>query len=300
MRKGIILAGGSGTRLYPITVGVSKQLLPIFDKPMVYYPLSVLMLAGIREIAVITTSWDQDRFRRLLMDGSQWGLSLTYISQPSPDGLAQAYMLADEFLDGAPSAMVLGDNLFFGHGLPELLQGADAREAGATVFGYQVADPGRYGVLAFDSAGKVSAIVEKPKDPPSRFAVCGLYFMDGTAPDRARALVPSARGELEIVDLLETYLADGTLQVTRMDRGYAWLDVGTHDSLLDAGNFVRTLIQRQGLQMGSPEEIAFSRGWISADELRSRAALFGNNAYGAYLLDRCVGLQEAGEALDDG
>lgn len=300
MRKGIILAGGSGTRLYPITMGVSKQLLPIFDKPMVYYPLSVLMSAGIREIAVITTPWDQDRFRRLLMDGSQWGLSLTYIPQPSPDGLAQAYMLADGFLDGAPSAMVLGDNLFFGHGLSELLLSASAQEVGATVFGYQVADPGRYGVLAFDSAGDVSAIVEKPRNPPSRFAVCGLYFLDGTAPERARSLVPSTRGELEVVDLLETYLADGTLQVIKMGRGYAWLDVGTHDSLLDAGNFVRTLTQRQGLQMGSPDEIAFARGWISAEELRSRATLFGKNAYGTYLLDRCAGLYEAGEAFDDG
>ena len=300
MRKGIILAGGSGTRLYPITMGVSKQLLPIFDKPMVYYPLSVLMLAGIREIAVITTPWEQDRFRRLLLDGKQWGLSLTYIPQPSPDGLAQAYMLADRFLDGAPSAMVLGDNLFFGHGLSELLLSANAQEVGATVFGYQVADPGRYGVLAFDSAGDVSAIVEKPQNPPSRFAVCGLYFLDGTAPERARSLVPSARGEFEVVDLLETYLADGTLHVIKMGRGYAWLDVGTHDSLLDAGNFVRTLTQRQGLQMGSPDEIAFARGWINGDELRSRAALFGKNAYGTYLLDRCAGLYEADEAFDDG
>ena len=300
MRKGIILAGGSGTRLYPITLGVSKQLLPIFDKPMVYYPLSILMLAGIREIAVITTPWEQDRFRRLLMDGSQWGLSLTYIPQPSPDGLAQAYMLADRFLDGTPSAMVLGDNLFFGHGLSELLLSANAHEVGATVFGYQVADPGRYGVLAFDSAGDVSAIVEKPRNPPSRFAVCGLYFLDGTAPERAKSLVPSARGEFEIVDLLETYLADGTLQVIKMGRGYAWLDVGTHDSLLDAGNFVRTLTQRQGLQMGSPDEIAFVRGWIDADELRSRAAQFGKNAYGIYLLNCCRGVCETGEAVDDG
>ena len=300
MRKGIILAGGSGTRLHPITIGVSKQLLPIFDKPMIYYPLSVLMLVGIREIAVITTPWDQDRFRRLLMDGSQWGLSLTYIPQPSPDGLAHAYILADRFLDGTPSAMVLGDNLFFGHGLSELLLNANAQAVGATVFGYQVADPGRYGVLAFDSAGDVSAIVEKPENPPSRFAVCGLYFLDETAPERAKSLIPSSRGELEVVDLLETYLADGTLQVVKMGRGYAWLDVGTHDSLLDAGNFVRTLTQRQGLQMGSPDEIAFARGWINADELRSRAALFGNNAYGTYLLDRCADLYKAGKAFDDG
>ena len=252
VRKGIILAGGSGTRLYPVTLGVSKQLLPIFDKPMVYYPLSVLMLAGIREIAIITTPWDQEQFRRVLMDGSQWGLSLTYIVQSSPDGLAQAYILADKFLDGTASAMVLGDNLFFGYGLSELLRRARAQELGATVFGYQVADPGRYGVLAFDAEGNVSAIVEKPPVPPSRIAVCGLYFLDGTAPDRAKSLVPSARGELEITDLLESYLTDSTLQVLKIGRGHAWLDVGTHDSLLDAGNFVRTLTQRQGLQIGSP------------------------------------------------
>ena len=299
VRKGIILAGGSGTRLYPVTIGVSKQLLPIFDKPMVYYPLSVLMLAGIREIVIITTPSDQGQFRRLLMDGSQWGLSLTYIVQPSPDGLAQAYMLADKFLDGAASAMVLGDNFFFGHGLPGLLRRADATELGATVFGYQVADPGRYGVLSFDVAGGVSSIVEKPLDPPSRFAVCGLYFLDGTAPERARSLVPSARGELEITDLLESYLTDGTLQVLKMGRGYAWLDVGTHDSLLDAGNFVRTLTQRQGLQIGSPDEIAYSQGWIDVDELRARADLFEKNAYGSYLRDRCAGLYQAGEAVDD-
>lgn len=299
MRKGIILAGGSGTRLYPVTIGVSKQLLPIFDKPMIYYPLSVLMLAGIREIAIITTPQEQDRFRHLLMDGNQWGISLTYIPQPTPDGLAQAYVLSDQFLDGAPSAMVLGDNLFFGHGLTELLLSASAEAVGAMIFGYQVSDPNRYGVLEFDSVGKVCAIIEKPQKPPSRFAVCGLYFLDGTAPERAKSLIPSARGELEIADLLETYLIDGTLQVIKMGRGYAWLDVGTHDSLLDAGNFVRTLIQRQGLQMGSPDEIALARGWINAEELRSRAGLFISNAYGTYLLDRCAGFSEGGETPDD-
>ncbi|MFP4328587.1 MAG: glucose-1-phosphate thymidylyltransferase RfbA [Paracoccaceae bacterium] len=281
-RKGIILAGGSGTRLYPITMGLSKQLLPIYDKPMVYYPLSVLMLAEIREIAIITTPQDQDQFRRTLGDGSQWGLSLSYIEQPSPDGLAQAYLLAEGFLAGAPSAMVLGDNIFFGHGLPELLTGV--RVEGGTVFGYRVADPERYGVVDFDDAGRVRAIVEKPDRAPSPFAVTGLYFLDGTAPARARAVTPSARGELEITSLLEMYLADGALEVRQMGRGYAWLDTGTHGSLLDAGNFVRTLTDRQGQQVGSPEEIAYNKGWIDAEALRARAALFGKNAYGSYLL----------------
>ena len=282
-RKGIILAGGSGTRLYPITIGVSKQLLPIYDKPMIYYPLSVLMLAGIREIAIITTPIDQEQFRRTLGDGSQWGLSLTYIAQPSPDGLAQAYILAEEFLDGAPSAMVLGDNIFFGHGLSALLAEADAHATGGTVFGYRVADPERYGVVDFDTEGKVRAIIEKPPVPPSNFAVTGLYFLDGSAPQRARKVTPSARGELEIVTLLEMYLAEDRLRVCQMGRGYAWLDTGTHGSLLDAGNFVRTLEERQGLQTGSPDEIAFERGWIGADGLRARAKLFGKNDYGDYL-----------------
>ena len=282
-RKGIILAGGSGTRLYPITLGLSKQLLPIYDKPMIYYPLSVLMLAGIREIAVITTPQDQEQFQRSLGDGSQWGLSLTYIEQPSPDGLAQAYLLARDFLAGAPSAMVLGDNIFFGHGLPELLQGADAQGPGATVFGYRVADPERYGVVDFAHDGTVRAIIEKPKVPPSNFAVTGLYFLDGTAPDRAAEVTPSPRGELEITTLLESYLHDGTLKVSRMGRGFAWLDTGTHGSLLDAGNFVRTLEQRQGMQTGSPEEIAYQQGWITAEGLVERARLFGKTDYGKYL-----------------
>ena len=282
-RKGIILAGGSGTRLYPITIGISKQLLPIYDKPMIYYPLSVLMLANIREIAVITTPQDQEQFKRTLGDGSQWGLDLTYIVQPSPDGLAQAYILAEEFLDGAPSAMVLGDNIFFGHGLPERLQAADD-SAGGTVFGYRVADPERYGVVAFDAEGNVQQIIEKPEVPPSPFAVTGLYFLDGTAPERAKQVKPSPRGELEITTLLEMYLADGQLSVQQMGRGYAWLDTGTHASLLDAGNFVRTLSERQGQQVGSPEEIAFGKGWISENELRARAETFGKNDYGAYLL----------------
>lgn len=282
-RKGIILAGGSGTRLYPITMGISKQLLPIYDKPMIYYPITVLMLAGIREIAIITTPEDQDQFRRLLGDGSQWGVSFDYIVQPSPDGLAQAYLLAEDFLAGAPSAMVLGDNIFFGHGLPVLLEAADGRAQGGTVFGYRVADPERYGVVAFDGEGKASAIIEKPSVPPSDYAVTGLYFLDGTAPARAREVKPSARGELEITTLLETYLHDGSLTVERMGRGFAWLDTGTHASLLDAGNFVRTLEQRQGLQTGCPEEIAHNRGWISAEALREQAARFAKNDYGKYL-----------------
>jgi glucose-1-phosphate thymidylyltransferase len=283
-RKGIILAGGSGTRLYPITIGLSKQLLPVYDKPMIYYPLSVLMLAGIRDIAIITTPQDQDQFRRTLGDGGQWGLRLTYLVQASPDGLAQAYLLAEDWLAGAASAMVLGDNIFFGHGLPELLATADVLPVGGTVFGYHVADPQRYGVIDFDAAGQVRAIVEKPAHPPSNYAVTGLYFLDGTAPARAAKVKPSARGELEITSLLEAYLSDGSLTVTKMGRGYAWLDTGTHGSLLDAGNFVRTLEERQGLQTGSPDEIAFLQGWITAAELMARARLFGKNAYGTYLL----------------
>ena len=282
-RKGIILAGGSGTRLYPITVAVSKQLLPIYDKPMIYYPLSVLMLAGIRQIAIITTPVDADQFKRALGDGSQWGLQFTYIEQPSPDGLAQAYLLAEDFLDGAPSAMVLGDNIFYGHGLPELLASADAQDTGGTVFGYQVADPERYGVVAFGPDGRAASIIEKPEVPPSNFAVTGLYFLDGTAPARAKTVQPSPRGELEITTLLEMYLAEGLLSVQRMGRGYAWLDTGTHASLLDAGNFVRTLEERQGMQSGCPEEIAFEQGWISREQLLQQAAVYRKNAYGAYL-----------------
>ena len=282
-RKGIILAGGSGTRLYPITMGVSKQLLPVYDKPMIFYPLSALMFAGIREIAIITTPDDQPQFQRLMGDGSQWGLSFSWITQPSPDGLAQAYLLAEEFLSGDPSAMVLGDNVFFGHGLPELLMQADEQASGGTVFGYRVADPERYGVVAFGKDGRASAIIEKPEVPPSNYAVTGLYFLDGTAPERAKTIKPSARGELEITSLLETYLNENALEVKTMGRGYAWLDTGTHASLLDASNFVRTLEERQGLQVGSPEEIAYSKGWINRAALEERAALFGKNAYGKYL-----------------
>lgn len=284
-RKGIILAGGSGTRLYPITLGVSKQLLPIYDKPMIYYPLSVLMLTGIRDIAIITTPEDQAQFQRMLGDGGQWGISLTYIAQPSPDGLAQAYILAEEFLANSASAMVLGDNIFFGHGLPELLMAADRQTTGGTVFGYHVSDPERYGVVDFDAEGNASAIIEKPEVPPSSYAVTGLYFLDESAPERARRVTPSARGELEITTLLESYLAEGALTVTRLGRGYAWLDTGTHSSLLEAGNFVRTLETRQGMQTGSPDEIAFAQGWIDAKALEARAAQFAKNAYGRFLID---------------
>ncbi|MGJ8583679.1 MAG: glucose-1-phosphate thymidylyltransferase RfbA [Marinosulfonomonas sp.] len=282
-RKGIILAGGSGTRLYPVTTGASKQLLAIYDKPMIYFPLSTLMFAGIREIAVITTPEDQAQFQRVLGDGSQWGLRFEYIVQPSPDGLAQAFILAEDFLDGAPSALVLGDNIFFGHGLPEMLAKADAKETGGTVFGYRVSDPERYGVVGFDDDGKVQSIIEKPEKPASQFAVTGLYFLDGTAPERAKQVKPSDRGELEITTLLETYLDRDELTVERMGRGYAWLDTGTHASMLDAGNFVRTLQKRQGLQVGSPDEIAYSLGWIDRAQLLERAELFRKNEYGLYL-----------------
>jgi glucose-1-phosphate thymidylyltransferase len=282
-RKGIILAGGTGSRLHPITLGVSKQLLPVYDKPMIYYPLSVLMLTGIREIAIITTPQDQDQFRRLLGDGSQWGLAFDWITQPSPDGLAQAYLLAEAFLAGGPSAMVLGDNIFFGHGLPDILADADRQASGGTVFGYQVADPERYGVVAFDAAGQVTSIIEKPARPASNYAITGLYFLDGDAPRLARDVRPSARGELEIVSLLEAYRDRGALAVRRMGRGYAWLDTGTHGSLLDAGNFVRTLQSRQGLQVGCPEEIAWQQGWIDAERLARHAETFGKTDYGRYL-----------------
>ena len=282
-RKGIILAGGSGTRLYPLTIGVSKQLLPVYDKPMIYYPLTVLMLAGIQDILVISTPEDLPQYKRVLGDGSQWGICLSYKEQPSPDGLAQAFILAEDFLDGAPSALILGDNIFFGHGLPEVLAAADAKQNGATVFGYHVNDPERYGVVGFDNAGKVNSIIEKPKEPASNYAVTGLYFVDGSAPERAKKVKPSARGELEITSLLESYLKEDNLTVEKMGRGYAWLDTGTHSSLLDAGNFVRTLTQRQGLQVGSPDEVAFRLGYIGKERLHETAKKFSKNAYGAYL-----------------
>jgi len=283
-RKGLILAGGTGSRLWPITQGVSKQLMPIYDKPMIYYPLSVLMLTGIREIGIITTPQDQAQFQHLLGDGSQWGVQITWLVQPSPDGLAQAYLIAEEFLDGASSAMVLGDNIFFGHGLPELLRSADAQVAGGTIFGYRVADPERYGVVGKDGDGRVTEIIEKPDIPPSNYAVTGLYFLDETAPERARSITPSPRGELEIVTLLEHYLAEDSLRVETMGRGYAWLDTGTHGSLLDAANFVRTLQSRQGMQTGCPEEIAHGAGWIDDAALAALADRYAKTEYGAYLL----------------
>ena len=282
-RKGIILAGGSGTRLYPLTLAVSKQLLPIYDKPMIYYPLTVLMLAKIREILVITTPQDKSKFQLLLGDGSQWGINLKYKTQPSPDGLAQAFILAEDFLEGSPSAMVLGDNIFFGHGLSKLLTTADTHDSGATVFGYHVSDPSRYGVIDLDSDGKAKSIIEKPAVSPSNYAVTGLYFLDGSAPQRAKTLTPSTRGELEITSLLKTYLKDCMLRVEKMGRGYAWLDTGTHSSLLDASNFVRTLTNRQGLQVGSPDEIAYQLKWISKEQLLERVETFDNTSYGEYL-----------------
>ena len=283
-RKGIILAGGSGTRLHPLTRAVSKQLLPVYDKPMIYYPLSVLMLTGIREIALITTPHDQEQFRRLLGDGSQWGLEITYIVQPSPDGLAQAYILAEEFLAGAPSVLVLGDNIFYGDGMQDLLTGAAAETSGGSVFGYRVADPERYGVVAFDDEGRAVSIEEKPEQPKSRYAVTGLYFLDADAPARAKQVEPSARGELEIVSVLETYLNEGSLRVERMGRGYAWLDTGTHDSLVEAAEFVRTIERRQGLKIGCPEEIAFENGWIDQSSLRQLGEELKKTEYGQYLL----------------
>ena len=282
-RKGILLAGGSGTRLYPITMGISKQLLPIYDKPMVYYPLSVLMLAGINEIAIITTPHDNNHYRALLGDGSQWGINLTYIIQPKPEGLAQAFILAEEFLNGSESTLILGDNIFHGDGIRELLQKANNSTAAANIFGYHVSDPERYGVIDFDANGNVKSIIEKPKKPKSNHAVVGLYFLDETAPDRAKNIKPSDRGELEITSLLNTYLEDKSLLMHQMSRGYAWLDTGTHASLLDAGNFVRTLQKRQGLQIGSPDIVAFENGWVSRSELELRSEKFSKNAYGDYL-----------------
>ena len=281
-RKGIILAGGSGTRLYPITMGLSKQLLPIYDKPMIYYPLSVLMLTGIREIAIITTPDDQTQFQRLLGDGSQWGLQLEWIAQPRPEGLAQAYVLAEEFLAGAPSAMVLGDNIFYGHGLTQMLAAADARTE-ATVFGYHVADPERYGVVAFDERDRAVQIIEKPAQPPSNYAVTGLYFLDADAPRRARQVQPSARGELEITTLNDLYLQQGDLDVQLLGRGFAWLDTGTMDSLVDAADFVLMIEKRQGIKISAPEEIGYKYGWISKEKLLESAERYGKSPYGQHL-----------------
>ncbi|MDL5366167.1 glucose-1-phosphate thymidylyltransferase RfbA [Xanthomonas sp. NCPPB 2654] len=282
-RKGIILAGGSGTRLYPITKGVSKQLLPVYDKPMIYYPLSVLMLAGIREVLIINTPHEQALFRALLGDGSQWGMSIEYAIQPSPDGLAQAYLIGRDFVAGKPSCLVLGDNIFHGHGLIDLLGRADARQDGATVFGYWVNDPERYGVAEFDAEGRVIAIEEKPTQPRSSYAVTGLYFYDGNASAYAAALEPSPRGELEITDLNRCYLEAGQLHLETLGRGYAWLDTGTHQSLLEASNFIETIQTRQGLQVCCPEEIAFWKGWINAEQLEALAAPLSKSGYGQYL-----------------
>jgi glucose-1-phosphate thymidylyltransferase len=283
-RKGIILAGGSGTRLYPITQAISKQLLPVYDKPMIYYPLSVLMLAGIREVLIINTPHEQPLFRHLLGDGSQWGMRIEYAVQPSPDGLAQAYLIGRDFVAGQPSCLVLGDNIFHGHGFSEVLQRADARSHGATVFGYWVRDPGRYGVAEFDAAGRVIDIEEKPAQPRSNYAVTGLYFYDGRASDYAAELTPSARGELEITDLNRRYLQEGDLHLEPLGRGYAWLDTGTYQSLLEAATFMETIEARQGLRVCCPEEIAYDNRWISAEQLERLAAPLTRNGYGEYLL----------------
>ncbi len=287
-RKGIILAGGSGTRLHPLTRVISKQLLPVYDKPMIYYPLTTLMYAGIREIMIITTPHEQHLFRQLLGDGREWGLELTYAVQPKPEGLAQAMIIAEEFLDGGPSCLILGDNIFHGGGLREVLRRAAERESGATVFGYWVKDPERYGVVEFDREFRVLSIEEKPPEPRSNYAVTGLYFYDGRAPAFARSLRPSPRGELEITDLNRIYLEQGDLRVERLGRGYAWLDTGTHESLQQASSFIETIEARQGLKVACPEEIAFMQGWIDENALRALAEPLRKSGYGEYLLDILV------------
>lgn len=286
-RKGIILAGGSGTRLYPVTQAVSKQLLPVYDKPMIYYPLATLMLAGIRDILVINTPHEQTLFQRLLGNGSHWGINIRYAIQPSPDGLAQAFLIGREFIDGEPSCLVLGDNIFYGVGLTERVRRAASRNAGATVFGYWVKDPERYGVAEFDASGRVIGLEEKPVKPKSHYAVTGLYFYDGHACDYATELKPSARGELEITDLNKCYLHESQLHLERLGRGYAWLDTGTHESLMEAGNYIETIEKRQGLKVCCPEEIAFINGWIDQEQLQRLAAPMIKTGYGQYLSLLC-------------